>query len=51
LSGWSTISRRRLERHLAEVRLPPGKSLATSNFEPMPVISKAQILALAVGDA
>jgi len=29
--SWSTISRRRLERHLAEVRLPP-KSLVTSGI-------------------
>jgi DNA replication protein DnaC len=39
-------TRRRLERHLAEARLPPGKTL-----EAVPVVSKAQIMALAAGDA
>src|SRR5215472_12593442 len=43
--------RRRLERHLAEVRLPPGKTLDTFDFEAVPVISKAQVMALATGDA
>src|SRR5438270_7367414 len=44
-------SRRRLERHLAEARLPPGKTLDTFDFEAVPVISKAQVMALAAGDA
>jgi DNA replication protein DnaC len=44
-------SRRRLERHLAEARLPPGKTLDTFDFEAVPVVSKAQIMALAAGDA
>ena len=44
-------SRRRLERHLAEARLPPGKTLDTFDFEVVPVISKAQVMALAAGDA
>src|SRR5437763_2613068 len=44
-------SRRRLERHLAEARLPPGKTLDTFDFEAVPVISKAHIMALAAGDA
>jgi DNA replication protein DnaC len=43
--------RRRLERHLAEARLPPGKTLDTFDFEVVPVISKAQVMALAAGDA
>src|SRR5215469_412038 len=43
--------RRRLERHLAEARLPPGKTLDTFDFEAVPVISKAQVMALAAGDA
>src|SRR6266704_3946849 len=43
--------RRRLERHLAEARLPPGKTLDTFDFEAVPVVSKAQIMALAAGDA
>jgi DNA replication protein DnaC len=41
----------RLERHLAEARLPPGKTLDTFDFEAVPVVSKAQVLALAAGDA
>lgn len=44
-------SRRRIERHLAEAKLPPGKTLDTFDFEAVPVISKAQVLALAAGDA
>jgi DNA replication protein DnaC len=42
---------RRLERHLAEARLPPGKTLDTFDFEAVPVVSKAQVMALAAGDA
>src|SRR5580704_10255864 len=41
----------RLERHLAEARLPPGKTLDTFDFEAVPLISKAQVMALAAGDA
>src|ERR1700730_17341629 len=44
-------SRRRIERHLAAARLPPGKTLDTFDFEAVPVVSKAQIMALAAGDA
>ena len=44
-------SRRRIERHLADARLPPGKTLDTFDFEAVPVVSKAQIMALAAGDA
>ena len=43
-------SRRRIERHLAEARLPPGKTLAGFDFESVPMISKAQVSALAAGD-
>lgn len=42
--------RRRIERHLAEARLPAGKTLATFDFETVPMISKAQVMALASGD-
>src|SRR3981189_3924269 len=38
--------RRRLERHLAEARLPPGKTLETFDFEAVPVISTARAMAL-----
>jgi len=44
-------SRRRMERHLAEARLPAGKTLATFDFEAVPMVSKAQVMALASGDA
>ena len=44
-------SRRRIERHLAEAKLPPGKTLGTFDFEAVPVVSKAQVMALAAGDA
>jgi DNA replication protein DnaC len=43
--------RRRIERHLAEARLPVGKTLATFDFEAVPMISKAQVMALAAGDS
>src|ERR1700694_821135 len=43
--------RRRIERHLVEARLPAGKTLATFDFEAVPMVSKAQVMALASGDA
>ena len=42
-------TRRRIERHLDEARLPPGKTLDTFDFEAVPMVSKAQIMALAAG--
>jgi DNA replication protein DnaC len=36
-------SRRRIERHLTEARLPAGKTLATFEFESVPMVSKAQV--------
>ena len=42
--------RRRIERHMAEARLPAGKTLATFDFESVPMVSKAQVMALASGD-
>ena len=44
-------ARRRIERHLAEARLPPGKTLDTFDFEAVPMISKAQVMALTAGDS
>src|SRR3984893_19356082 len=44
-------ARRRIERHLAEARLPPGKTIDTFDFEAVPVVSKARVMALAAGDA
>jgi DNA replication protein DnaC len=43
-------ARRRIERHLAEARLPPGKSLDAFDFNAVPMVSKAQVMALASGD-
>jgi DNA replication protein DnaC len=43
--------RRRIERHLTEARLPPGKSIETFDFEAVPMISKAQVMAITAGDA
>ena len=43
--------RRRIERHLREAKLLPGKTLASFDFNVVPMISKAQVSALAAGDA
>lgn len=43
--------RRRIERHLAAARLLPGKTLDTFEFEAVPMISKAQVMALCAGDS
>ena len=43
--------RRRIERHLAEARLAVGKTLATFDFQVVPMVSKAQVMALAAGDS
>jgi hypothetical protein len=42
--------RRRIERHLAEARLPPGKTLDTFAFDAVPMVSRAQVAALSSGD-
>jgi DNA replication protein DnaC len=42
--------RRRFERHLEEARLPPGKTLDAFDFDAVPMLSKAQVHALAAGD-
>jgi DNA replication protein DnaC len=44
-------ARRRIERHLVEARLPLGKTIDTFDFDLAPMVSKAQIMALAAGDA
>ncbi len=36
---------RRIERHLAEAHLPPGKTIDSFAFEAVPMISKAQVMA------
>lgn len=43
-------TRRRIERHMVEARLPAGKTLAAFDFESVPMLSKAQAMALAAGD-
>ena len=43
--------RRRIERHLAEARLPIGKTLASFDFDAVPMVSKAQVMAIAAGDS
>src|SRR5512136_297063 len=42
--------RRRIERHLAEARLPVGKTLNSFDFDAVPMVSKAQVMALTAGD-
>jgi DNA replication protein DnaC len=42
--------RRRIERHLNEAQLPPGKTLQNFDFDVLPMISKAQVMALTAGD-
>jgi len=44
-------ARRRMERHLEEARLPVGKTLDSFDFEALPMVSKAQVMALAAGDS
>jgi DNA replication protein DnaC len=44
-------ARRRMERHLAEARLPAGKTLENFDFNAVPMLSKAQVKALCAGDA
>lgn len=41
---------RRIRRHLEEARLPPAKTLESFDFEAVPMISKAHVMALAAGD-
>jgi DNA replication protein DnaC len=43
-------ARRRIERHLTDARLPVGKTLDTFDFDAVPTISKAQVMALAAGN-
>lgn len=43
-------AKRRRDRHLAESRLPPGKTLDSFDFSVVPMLSKAHFMALAAGD-
>ncbi|MDQ2861619.1 MAG: IS21-like element helper ATPase IstB [Pseudomonadota bacterium] len=42
--------RRRIERHLAEAKLLPAKTLDAFDFNATPMISKAHVMALCAGD-
>ncbi len=42
--------RRRFERHRAEAKLPPGKTLDNFDFTLVPAVSKARVGVLATGD-
>jgi DNA replication protein DnaC len=44
-------ARRRIERHLTEAHLLPGKTLDSFDFDAVPVLSKAQVMALVAGDS
>lgn len=41
---------RRIQRNLAEARLPGGKTLDSFDFTAVPMVSKAHVMALASGD-
>ena len=43
--------RRRIERHILEARLLPGKTLDSFEFEAVPIISKAHVMAICAGDS
>ena len=45
------VDRRRLERHLAEAQLLPGKTLDSFDFDAVPMVSKAHVLAICAGDS
>ena len=44
-------AQRRIQRHLLEARLPPGKTLGSFDFTTVPMVSHAHVTALASGDA
>jgi DNA replication protein DnaC len=43
--------RRRIERHLVEARLLPGKTLDAFEFEAVPMLSKAHVMAICAGNS
>ena len=43
-------SRRRIARHMNEARLPVGKTIDSFHFADVPMVSKAQVMALTAGD-
>ena len=42
---------RRIQRHLIDAKLPPGKTLDSFDFAVVPMLGKAQVIALASGDS
>lgn len=44
-------TQRRIQRHLQEARLPSGKTLDAFDFAAVPMLSRAQVMALAAGDS
>ena len=44
-------ARRRIVRHLADANLPDGKTIDSFEFELVPMVSKAQVMALIAGDS
>ena len=44
-------ARRRIQRHMLEAHLPPGKTLDNFDFTTVPMVSRAHVTALASGDA
>ena len=43
-------AQRRIQRHLIEARLPPGKTLDSFDFTAVPMLSRAHVAALVTGD-
>jgi hypothetical protein len=43
--------RRRIERHLTEAKLPAGKALDNFDFDAVPMVSKAKVMAPTAGDS
>ena len=43
--------RRRIERHILEARLLPGKTLDSFEFDAVPMVSKAHVMAICAGDS
>jgi len=43
-------SRRRIARHMTQARLPLGKTIDSFEFAKVPMVSKAQVMALVAGD-
>jgi len=43
--------RRRIARHMADADLPEGKTVEAFEFELVPMVSKAQVMALVAGDS